>query len=560
MRIRTPGRTVGCESPGFASRPTVVLVRWWTRVGRRRLLHEARHTLQGRLMVLVLLLASPGLATTVRSGGPIAGLGLDESGRVGALVMAHLWGLALFAVMLPVVLSRKLVLDRRADPLEAHPAFHRDLAAMRMGTAVLSTAVFVSAFLDLFYAGLVRDLHSRPILTGATHLGSTLASLVVVGLGLAIVTDHYLRSGNAIRRAQRIRRYSILPFGLLLPTLAVGPSWMADRAPQWLVFAGEMAADRAFFLLVPIGASVAVASGSVSSVVAWLGSLPGALAISLVAVREWRTGVPMDLVPPREPGPARPRSMLLGRGRNAPRWWRELQLFRARDAAARRHRGAAHGIQFHGAILGAAVVSLAAVRRAEMVEASVWPSDQSMILGLVIAAAAVLALARAPGCLGEEGDRLVLLRPVLSFQRLFRIKATLNTACAVLAVMPHAGAIYIIAVVSGFEGVSVRATVAMGVVAAILFALFGTAVGFLVPDLRRRSTSLPGVSLVGRLIYCLGAGSVLGGLLTIDLLRARSLLGQEALSGLVGLLLLSITAVTAVLSRWALRRLETDRR
>lgn len=560
VRIRTSGRTAGCEGPGFASRPTVVLVRWWARIGTRRLLHEARHTLQGRLMVLVLLFASPGLVTTVRSGGPIVGMGLDESARLGALVMAHLCGLALFAVMLPVVLSRKLVLDRQADPLEAHPAFQRDLAAMRMGTAVLSTAVFVSAFLHLFYAGLVRDLHGRPILAGATHLGSMLASLIGVGVGLAMVTDHYLRSGSAIRRARRIRRYSILPFGLLLPALAVGPSWMADRAPQWLVFAGEMAADRAFFLIVPIGASAAIASASAGSVAGWLGSLAGALGIALVAVRGWRTGVPMDLVPPRESGPTRPRSMLVGGARNAPRWWHELQLFRARDVAARRRRGAAHRIQFHGAMLVAAVVSLTAIRRADAVEASVWPSDQTVILGLVIAAAAVLALARAPGCLGEEGDRLVLLRPVLSFQRLFRIKATLNTACVVLAVIPHAGAIHIAAVVSGFEGVSIRATVATGVVAALLFALFGTAVGFLVPDLRKRSASLPGVSLVGRLVYCLGAGGVLGGLLTIDLLRSRSLLGQEALSGLVGLLLVSIVGVTAVVSRWALRRLETDRR
>jgi hypothetical protein len=107
----------------------------------------------------------------------------------------------------------------------------------------------------------------------------------------------------------------------------------------------------------------------------------------------------------------------------------------------------------------------------------------------------------------------------------------------------------------GISELPVLESVVAASVGAACWAFLGTGVGFLLPDLRRRSVILPGASLAGILVFGGMASVFLSSFATVHVLLATGSISAAAYRALLAVFVLLATVLPTGVTALALRRI-----
>ena len=480
------------ERPYEQVRPFVAFVRWRTPAAGRALARESVGTLQGRLMVLMWVVALPGLFGLLATGGPLGAANLDEVSTIGALFLGQL-GLALcvFATV-PVLVAKSLIHTHEQDPAAAHGGFRPELAVLRVAASVIGTAAFLGLFFALVHGSLVTSGAEGSAGVRFGLFATLTAQLALPGVLAAEGARRFLAGPRVLNRADAVRAAGAIPFLVLFPAFVWLPLLAHRSSVEALGWMGR-AVEGGFVALEPGAALVrAAAEGRVAQTFGWIAALTMGLLGSGWVLARWLDLAPAALccpegnpvlaggprtlpLAPRAEGPRSPLALFL---------WKDVFLEGARRPVAR---------------LGLSALLLAGtcVLGTELAGAPV-----------VLAASAGLSLP-ALGALGREGPALPLLRPAVRPGRLFRVKWVVGWVESAGQVPAHVLAMTLVAAAGGPPPTSIPVLLALGLAASLGFSLLGTGLGFLLPDPRRRSFFLPGASRTGQVIYLSVATSLI---------------------------------------------------
>ncbi len=534
------------------TRRALTLIRWRTVAASRELARDAFGTLQGRLMLLTLVVASPGLAQLLRVGGPLSQTALEDHSRIGVLVVAHVALTVCFLVMVPVMLLKSLVLEQSTDPLRAHPSFLPDAAMLRVAGAILTTSTFLLIFLYLFYGPILVDDAGARWVRLLGHFGVAQVQFVVVGVLAAAGTRRLLRGPQLVARAERLQRLSVAPFLLSFPLFLLLPGALYQHRPAWLTAAGSLAPDLLFLLQSPIAISEAIRTTSLGLAALWIAALLSAACASGLALGRWRGRAVRDLAHATGGKALANRKQKFAFWCTGPTLLRQAQLFWTKDLISA-DRFAWRHLRLHACLLSLALIALFTMAQlpstALLVRvAEVGPSQ--VLIGLV----AYLAMARTLGSLGREGAQLRVLRPVVSMRRLFAVKTLVNTGCVLLQAPFYALAIGSVSQWMGLEVPSLRRLVLEGATAGLTFAALGSALGFLLPDFHRRSLLCPGASRISQLLFAALSGSAIAiHAVGLYLIRTGAIDGW-GLARIGGVTTGFLAALIVLASGWGIRR------
>jgi hypothetical protein len=167
---------------------------------------------------------------------------------------------------------------------------------------------------------------------------------------------------------------------------------------------------------------------------------------------------------------------------------------------------------------------------------------------------------RSLGALGEEGERIGLLRPVLAPREILFAKLGGGLAHSVGHAVLYATFLLLAGRVVG-AGVPSPAWLLWGGVTLSLFlAGLGTGLGFLLPDFGHDLAALPGASAAGKALYLVVSGGIVALYVTGGYLIAVGKLSAPAWAGIVvllGAIVLSGSAVIAWRGAARLDRIES---
>jgi hypothetical protein len=550
----------GGDGTGGDGRRFRTLLRWQLRIGTRNLVHELTRTFQGRIALLLLLVASPSLLRLTQGGAELARTPLDPDARVGALLVAHLVLTLCFSTALPALLLKGFAVDRQDEPLLAHPWTLPERHALRVGAAIAWTAFYLWLCFLLFFHPLVGTGTRDSTLTLLAHGMASAGYFTVVGTGIAAVTRRFgLRGRGGEERIRRLQRLLVLPFLLFFPLFVLAPTLLARRAPEILTEIGA-AAPRALFLLQPPVAVVrALETGAWASAVAWSLVPTFAALICARSIWRWRHAAPaelaLDLLEGGIGARAAPSRGRFGEGSGTLRGLTQVRLFWQKDVRLRGARLPAPGLRMHVA-MAMAITVIAYILRQTRREALL---DEAQIVALLtalpLAAIGWATMAATLGGLGREGGQMPLLLPVLSPRNLFGIKLAVGLGQTTLhAVLILAWFLFTVRVWGLPSPGSVHVgTTAIGTV--LTLTLLGTALGFLLPDFKQRGTLIPGASRLGQLLF----GGIAGGSI-VALASGKYLLRSQGLgaSGHLGITVGALAApalLATLFAVWGTRRL-----
>ena len=219
----------------------LTLARWKWKMSRRAVYHEVVHTLAGKMMFVLIIVAFPTLIPIVIHG--VAAQILPGSGVLdGMLVAAHL-GLALaFVAFVPPILAKEFVVRRTPEPLMSHPRVMPLLALDRiLVSALLTGVVFLVPFFYVFYGRALINRLESPWIGIPVHLATTSVYLLVLGIAVASVCRSWTRRPNIARRAKTVLNVGAAIFFGTYVLLIGGVTSMVERAPERLEALGEMA-------------------------------------------------------------------------------------------------------------------------------------------------------------------------------------------------------------------------------------------------------------------------------------------------------------------------------
>lgn len=535
------------------------LSRWRARAAARELVRDAIGTLQGRLLLLLSVLALPGLVRIAVSGGPLAEAGLDAPSRLGALVMGEAALGVCYAVMIPVLLARGLVPARDREVLRPHSSFLPEVAVLHAGSAILGTALFLWTFFLLFQGRLLLSQVGGRWPPLAAHVVAGQVQFAVTGVLLAEGTRRLLRRPGRAQRAERIRRCGALPFLVSFPAFLWLPLLLEREAPGWLARFGATSGGPLFALQASFGVSSAISEDSAWHFAMWIAALFIGASIAVLVLRTWLSmGADELALVGEEHAGARPyRAFPLPRGGGAGA--RQLRLFWWKDVALPVVRRPGAYVSFHGGILTAVVLLATAGREAPGPIIRGPDFDVVVRLGgteLILGVAALLAMAKTLGSLGSEGRSLVLLRPVLGPWRLLWLKWCAAAAYVAGHIPLYALTIAAFGAWSALPGAGITSLFAIGLIAAPVFSFFGNALGFLMPDFRLRSAVLPGASRTSQLVFGFGVTSTAALLVLGRALHARGAIGDTEMLRFGASTMLGLAAISLCLSAWAVRRFD----
>lgn len=526
--------------------PWRAVARWHMRQGRRALQHRLLHTLLGRyalgMGILASVLAAPAVAALLRRGawdGPPP----SPAEAQGALVIGHAALLLGFVALFAATLARTFVLRREEGPLQAHPSALPALALFRLAAAWATAAVAVLPLFYLFHWHFLARLGAPPAATLLLHLATTLAWLLAAALPVAAWARRGLHGARPEGRARALH------------LLGAATAWLALSAPVVLVPgmrtdlpAMAAAASRALHLgLVPLAASNALAAGEGWTLATWCAALAAAALVAVRSAARWAVRAPWELpLDLAAEGTIRYVSAFDQPGRRGGRvalfWTKDVRLSAARQPLAH--------LALHWGLLTAGVAGVVLAR------AALPPELHPVAVALlVVALPAVLALLRTPGSLGVEGENVWLLRTVLRPVELFACKLLPALGRVALPAAVHGTVVGLAARLLEVAGPTPAGTAALAAGAGALFALAGTAAGFLFPDFSRALVLVPGATRVGLLAYLVPTVLALGW--TASAFAAHSLFGISAAG--VALLLVGFALTAAAgwggVAAWALHRM-----
>ena len=535
-------------------RRLLTLVRWRALAAMRGLAHDALGTLQGRLMLVVLTVASPSLVRLVTAGGPLDGMALDSPSRLGALLVAQLALAACFTVMVPVILLKSLVIKRSEEPLVAHPSVLPDLAALQVFGAILGTSSFLWIFFYLFY-GRILAAEVGPSSYGlGIHLGAAQLQFVVLGVLLAATTRGLLVGSRLVERATRLQRLSVAPFLVSFPLFVLLPSSLSRHSPGWLSGPGRLAPEFLFFLQSPLAIPAVLRAGALWTAALWGGVLLAAVCASGLALWGWRWRALEELASATDGESLRPPPRALPFPDVGPALVRHAQLFWTKDLLGRNADRRRTNFRFHAVLVFIAVIGVFLI--AEFPLAGL-PTSLSVQVGasqVLIGTMAFLGMVRTLGCLGEEGQQLLLLRPALSMKRLFLLKSLVNAGYLLVHAPFYAFTIGLAARLKGLEDTSLGTLVIEATIAGLIFSLLGSALGFLLPDFSRKSLLFPGATRVAQLLFLALAGLATTGHAIGSYFEGVGVIDGRRFAEMIGAMMASLLVLTFVVSIWGTRR------
>ena len=530
------------------------LARWKWKMGRRAVYHEVVHTLAGKLLALLIIVALPTLIPLVtRGAGPRL---LPSSGVLdGMLVAAHL-ALALgFVAFVPPILSKVFVVRRTPEPLMSHPSVMPLLALDRMLVSVLLLGVvyLVSSFYLFYGRALVSRLES-PWIGIPVHLATSSLYLLVLGIAVASVCRSWTRRPNIARRAKTVFNGGVAIFFATYILLAVGVKSMVERAPEQLEALGEMAQRALYFGLAPLAATLAIDEGRWLTLLVWIVALGLAMRLALRAVNAWAAVAHVELPVDLDAPTSRRYSSLFDGLRAGRGWWPAVRPFWRKDVVApyaREPRGYFSEQWFVFSTEVGAVVLIAVLRHRGVLQ----PVHSAALLVVVLlGVVAGLAMLRGLNCLGLEGPQLGVLRPVLTGGQLFVRKGLANGIYVLTHAVAHALVLFAAAQIAGLRQITLVAVLGYAIGGALIWTFAASALGFLLPDLQRRATFLSGTPAVAKYLY-VGTCAVLLGL--VGVAHVQYGLGRMdggSYAGLITFVVITLVAAFSAVTWWALHR------
>ena len=271
------------------------LVRLRVRLSLRSFYHQVKYTLQGKAMVVLLLVASPSLVQILVGRGPLSGVDLDAATRMGVLVFAHAALVLCYCVMIPMLLLRDFVLKRKEEPLLAHAHALPELALVRVVAAIMVSSLFLWVFFYLFFFHILVDAFERPWLALPIHFVAAQGWFFVLGGVLAAVSRRLVLGTRVKERAERVHRLGIVPFLISFPLFIILPDALSKGALGLLTRAGEVAPSAFYFLQPPVALAKAVAGGQPLMFICWATALLFACERTFVVLRRWSVHAPREL-------------------------------------------------------------------------------------------------------------------------------------------------------------------------------------------------------------------------------------------------------------------------
>ena len=418
-------------------------------------------------MIAMVVFALPGLIGLLTTGGPLGAKALDEAAAMGALLLGGIGlQLCVFA-MVPVLVVKLLFLDRESDPVSVHGGYHPEVAVFLAATAVLGTSAFLGLFFTLVHGSLFQPEGWGPIASRFALFAAVTAHLIPLGTIAAETTRRFLVQTATLRRVAAIRTLGAVLFPALFPAFA------------WIPLAVH-------------GLSVGALASVGRSLGGWLGILGPGIALILAAgllgsgwlFTRWLDFGPTALSG-RERGPD-----LAGNARALPFAPRAegrrsvLALFLWKDLFVERARRPHAYLGLHTLLL-----AVTCVLSTELASAPT-----------ALAASAGLNAVSLSG-LGRDGPAVALIRPAVQPARFFAAKWAVAWIEASAHVPLHTLAIVNVAAIGPATALPALTLVVLGVLAGLAFSLLGTALGFVLPDTRRRSFFFPGASRAGQALY-----------------------------------------------------------
>ncbi len=544
------------ESIKSAARCPITLIRWRSLAGARQFASDAFSTFQGRMMLLLLIVAAPGLAELIVAGVPLSGL--EGASRLGALLVAHVTLAVCLAVMVPVMLVRNLVLRRSEEPLTAHPSFLPDLAAVQVGGVILWASAFLLAFFYLFYGHVVYSaLDARREWLGI-HFGVGALQFALLGLFMAIATRALVSGPSRLVSAERLQQLGVVPFLISFPLFGTLPSFVQQNHPEKLTRIGDLAGGFHFLLQLPLAIPSALDRGAFGSVIFLCSALMLGLYLLGRTVWSWRTRALQELSRATGHGAFIRRARIRVLPAVPLRVFGQLHLFWRKDFVARDWDSYPIRLQLHVVLLVVGV-GLAAFALPESGSVELTPSF-ALRLGaseLLITLLAYLSMVRCLRSLGEEGEPIALLRRLMSVRRLFVIKSLLNAGYLLLHTPLYGVAIWLSRALTGAQVQSLGSLLAEGAVAALTLSILASGIGFLFPDFRRRLAISPGASRVSQVLFAVASGLAITSYAVGFQLEKQGVLSHFDLTGFVAALIALTLAFSGTVAAYGIHRVQT---
>ncbi len=531
----------------------LTLARWKWKMGRRALYHEVVHTLSGKLMAILIIVAIPAVIPTVTQGaGPrmLPGSGVLE----GIFAAAHLALALAFVAFVPPILSKVFVVRRGPEPLMSHPSVMPLLALYRLVSVLLLGVAYLVSFFYLFYGRAIASLLESPWIGIPVHLATTSVYLLVLGVAVASGCRSWTRRPNVARRAKTVLNGGAAIFLGTFVLLTAGVTTMAERAPELFEAFGEIAQRALYFGLAPLGATFAIDEGRWLALLGWIVALGLATRLALRAVPAWAAVAHLELPIDLDAPTSRRYSSLFdglraGRGR-----WPAVRPFWRKDVVApyaREPRSYFSEQWFVFYVEVGAVVLIALLRH----RGALQPEHSTALLVVVLlGVVAGLAMLRGLNCLGLEGSQLGVLRPVLAGGQLFVRKGLANGIYVLTHAVAHALILFAAAQIAGLRQITLVAALGYAIGSALIWTFGASALGFLLPDLQRRATFLSGAAPVAKYLY-VGTCAVSLGL--VGVAHVQYGLGRmdgASYAGFITFVVLTLVATFSAVTWWALHR------
>jgi hypothetical protein len=513
------------------------------------------HTLLGRYLLVMTavaaLVARPAVASLL-SRGALDGVRLSPDAARGALALGHLALLVAFAGIFAATLSRTFVLRRREEPLWAHPFALPGLMLHRLAGAWVSAALAVLPGFYLFHWHLLAAGGGPRGMVLAVHLATALAWLLVAGVPVAALVRAWLVGPRITGRARALNGAGALVAMAALAGAALGAEPLARARPGVLEALGSPGVAR--LLLPPSAAVAALAGGGWAVLLAWAAVLALGAAWAARTAARWAAQAPREL--PLDLDAAEPVrfSSAFAPAAGGPR--SRVRLFWTKDVVLPFRRAPLRALLPHWLLLTGAVAELAVMR-------AFWPAalpraegEAALVAATVAGVAAVLALRAGLPSLGQEGDGLWLLLPLVRPAELFACKLLPAAATAALAAALHGTALGIAARLLGMASPSPATLGLLAAPAAALFAGAATGLGFLLPDPARRLALLPGASRTAVATFLAGSAVAMTWTGAAAYVRAAGWAGAAGTAWMLGVPALLCAAGSAGVAGWALARLQ----
>ncbi len=386
------------------------------------------------------------------------------------------------------------------------------------------------------------------------HGTTALAWSGALGALVAAVLRAVIVGTGAGARAGRIQRLTIVPFLLTFPLFVVLPTVLLDQAPRWVAALGLAGPRWLYLLQAPAAVADSIGRGAWWVTLTWGGTATLAAALAGRAVWRWRgsalADLPIDLHAIRVPRYVSAFSALGRLGGAWPAGATIARLFWTKDVALPVRRDPLSYLQ--GQVIPVAALLAGLVVASRLGGPQSGPGHTLAFEAALLFGVGWTAAGRSLGSLGEEGEGIALLRPLVSPARLFQGKVL----GAALFGVSHAVA-YVVLVLLGGRAVGLPAPdvpllAAEAVAAGLLFSILGTSLGFLLPGLERGGGVPPGASLAAKTLYAMVGGATGSIYLVARSLKSAGALSGAHLSAVVGVLVVCVGGGATLLAGWAL--------